>query len=231
METEKIISTLKEKIGTTSLSDRTISDYVNNNLLADGTEPDDNYFTKHSNILKSLSGNFNADVATRVEDFKKNYKPTIQNANPKREKEPTNDFEERLKAIEEANEAKFKALKEELSAKDKALEQKSYVSQLEGKFKAGLEDKGLVYDPIYFEHIVRENGDFDTSKSIDDSVKSISEKYDKMFKDRNRQITANGFISDFQVQLQAGGEGSKSAAEMFKERMREQGYLPNTESK
>jgi hypothetical protein len=33
------------------------------------------YFETHSNVLKSISGNFNKDVADKVDEFKKNYKP------------------------------------------------------------------------------------------------------------------------------------------------------------
>jgi len=229
METEKIISTIKEQIGTTSLSGRTITDYVNNNLLADGTEPDAAYFTKHVNILKSITGNFDHDVATKVDEFKKNYKPAETNPITKPvETKPTNDLEARLKAIEDANEAKYKALEEKLTAKEKAAEQKSYLTQVESKFKAELEEKGLIYDPIYFEHIVRENGEFDTQKSLDEAIKNVSEKYDKMFKDRNRQITANGFVPQFQPSVQPK-EGSKSAAELYKERMQAEGKLPKAE--
>lgn len=223
METEKIISTLKEQAGTTSLSDRTISDYVGNNLPADGTEPDESYFARHAKILKSITGNFDHDVATRVEEFKKSYNPTT--TPPKGEPQPTNDFEARLQAIEEANNKKFEALKLELANKDKVLLQKSYISQLESTFKAGLDEKGLIYDPIYFEHIVRENGDFDTAKSIDEAVKGISEKYDKMFKERNRQIGSNGFMADY-VPQDGGSGNADSAAERFKDRMRAQGLLP-----
>ena len=39
-----------------------------------------------------------------------------------------------------------------------------------------------------------------------------------MFKDRNRQITANGFVPQFQT-IGKPKEGSKSAAELYKERM------------
>lgn len=225
METEKIISTLKEKIGTTSLSDRTISDYVGNNLLAEGTEPDDAYFDKHTNILKSLSGNFNADVAKGVEDFKKNYKPTNVNVPPKPATEPTNDFEARLKAIEDAQNEKYEALKKELEDKDKALMQKSYVSNLEEKFKADLESKSLIYDPIYFEHISRENGEFDTNKSVEDAIKDIRPKYDKMFKDRSRAMTSNGFSVGFEP-IQPAHNGTMTAAEATRERYRQQGKLP-----
>lgn len=228
METEKIISTLKEKIGTTSLSDRTISDYVGNNLLAEGTEPDDAYFTKHVNILKSIDGNYNSDVAKKVEEFKKNYKPTTGKSHEDGEK-PTNDFEARLKAIEDSYNAKIQELEDKLQAKEKAVEQKSYVSQVESKFKSELEEKGLIYDPIYFEHIVRENGEFDTTKSIEDSITAISAKYDKMFKDRNRKITENGFVPQIQQLENHSAEGAKSAAQLFKEKMIAEGRLPKTE--
>lgn len=232
METEKIISTIKEQTGTTSLSDRTIANYVNNNLPADGTEPDAAYFTKHVNILKSINGNFDHDVATKVDEFKKNYKPTTDPPTPPTpptgNEQPTNDFEARLKAMEDANNAKLKELEDKLSTKEKASEQKSYISQLEGKFKSELEEKGLIFDPIYFEHIVRENGEFDTQKSLDEAIKNVSEKYDKMFKDRNRQISTNGFVPQFQTSEQHQ-EGAKSAAEQYKERMRAEGRLPKVE--
>ena len=75
MEFEKIISSVKEKIGETNLSDRTISDYVKQNLPTEGTEPDEAYFARHASVLKSLNGQYSHDLAKAVEDFKKNYKP------------------------------------------------------------------------------------------------------------------------------------------------------------
>jgi hypothetical protein len=41
MEKEKILSTLTEKLGTTGLSAKTIGDYLDGNLPAEGVEPDD----------------------------------------------------------------------------------------------------------------------------------------------------------------------------------------------
>jgi hypothetical protein len=229
METEKIISTLKEQVGTTSLSDRTIADYVSENIPAEGTEPDEQYFARHAKVLKSLSGNFNSDIAAQVEAFKKNYKPTPPKPSPKPDPQPTNGIEDRLKAIEEGYKSEINTLKESLTQKEKALEQKSYVTQVESKFKAELEEKGLIYDPIYFEHIVRSKGDLDTAKSVDEAVKDVQTEYDKMFKDRNRNLTSSGFISDIATEPAGGASGTMSAAEQFKERMREQGWLPKKE--
>ena len=47
MEKEQILSEMIAKIGKTSLSQRTISGYVEGNLPADGVEPDDAYWQKH----------------------------------------------------------------------------------------------------------------------------------------------------------------------------------------
>ena len=75
MDKEKILQRIKESAGDTGLSDRTLADYVDNNMPEEGKDPDDTYFTRHAAVLKSISGNFRHDVASVVEDFKKNWKP------------------------------------------------------------------------------------------------------------------------------------------------------------
>ena len=75
MEKEEILQKIKESAGDTGLSDRTLSDYVDNNMPEEGRDPDEAYFTRHAAVLKSLSGNFRHDVAAAVDDFKKSWKP------------------------------------------------------------------------------------------------------------------------------------------------------------
>lgn len=75
MDKEEILQRIKESAGDTGLSDRTLADYVDNNMPEEGKDPDDAYFTRHAAVLKSISGNFRHDVASAVEDFKKNWKP------------------------------------------------------------------------------------------------------------------------------------------------------------
>lgn len=75
MDKEEILQRIKESAGDTGLSDRTLADYVDNNMPEEGKDPDDTYFTRHAAVLKSISGNFRHDVASAVEDFKKNWKP------------------------------------------------------------------------------------------------------------------------------------------------------------
>lgn len=228
MEAEKIISTLKEKVGTTDFSDRTIGVYVENNPLAEGVEPDEEYFKKGVTFLKSLQGQYNADFSSKlnakVEEFKKNYKPETL-VKPETKGGSETDIEARLKAIQEAQDAKIKEFEKKYAEKEKAVEQKSYVAQLESAFKTKLETEGLIYDSIYFENIIHKNGEFDTTKPISEAIKGVSEKYDKMFKDRNRSITSNSFMPNFQTEVKPGA-GGKSPAELFKERQIAQGRLP-----
>lgn len=56
METAQIISTITTKLGETPLSARSISDFVNANLPAAGSEPDDAYFANIVNSLKVFGG-------------------------------------------------------------------------------------------------------------------------------------------------------------------------------
>lgn len=228
MEAEKIISTLKEQVGTTDFSDRTIGVYVENNPLAEGVEPDEEYFKKGVTFLKSLQGQYNADFSSKlnakVEEFKKNYKPETLKK-PEQNGGNETDIEARLKAIQEAQDAKIKEFEKKYAEKEKAIEQKSYVAQLESAFKTKLEGEGLIYDSIYFENIIQKSGEFDTTKPISEAIKGISEKYDKMFKDRNRSITSNSFMPNFQTEVKPGA-GGKSPAELFKERQIAQGRLP-----
>lgn len=56
MEKETLLSTLTEKLGETPLSQRTLDSYISDNLPAEGTEPDEAYWEKHTKFLKSLTG-------------------------------------------------------------------------------------------------------------------------------------------------------------------------------
>ena len=126
MEKEQILSKLNEQLGKTSLSPRTINDYVGNNMPAEGSEFD---FERHVKILKSLNGNFSADVAAQVtaqvEDFKKNYKPATSTT----ETHPKGEESDLLKRIEQlenrlaesAKNASASTLRSEATAKGKSL--------------------------------------------------------------------------------------------------------------
>lgn len=90
MEFEKIVSTLRDKVGQTSLSDKTITDYVNAFKPAEGTEPDDAFFALHSGILRSMGGNLSHDVATQVNTFKDQWAKDHPAPQPQQEPQESN---------------------------------------------------------------------------------------------------------------------------------------------
>lgn len=125
MEKETLLSTLTEKLGETPLSQRTIGAYVDNNLPAEGTEPDDAYWERHTAILKSMGGNYRADLAAGIEDFKRTYKPQSSTTDPAN-KGGDPDLLKRIEQLEQQNalnakNASANALRSEVTAKGKSL--------------------------------------------------------------------------------------------------------------
>lgn len=101
MEKEKILSSLIEKLGKTSFSQKTLETYVDKHLPSEGTEPDDAYWALHTEILKTLEGQYNHDVAVAVEEAKKNI-ANPQNPDPKTDPVADDAITKRLEALEKA---------------------------------------------------------------------------------------------------------------------------------
>lgn len=129
MEKEQILSTINERLGAEGIKtdkfQRTFNTYIDANLPAEGTEPDDAYWNKHVGILKSLSGQFSHDVAEQVNDFKKNFKPETK-PEDKGEKGEKSDLEKRLEQLEQARRddtarARTDALRADVAARGKTL--------------------------------------------------------------------------------------------------------------
>ncbi len=86
MDKAQIVTELRQRVGTTNLSDQTITTLTAPLLPAEG-EPGKDFFSRATDFLKTLNGNFSHDVAAQVnaqvdakanekfEAFKKDYKP------------------------------------------------------------------------------------------------------------------------------------------------------------
>lgn len=225
METEKIISTIKEQIGTTDFSDRTIAKYVELNPVEEGKEPDESYFKKGSEFFKSLQGQYNSDFSTKlnakVDEFKKNYKPTEkpepQKAEEPKEKDSDNHYQELLD--------KYAEMEKRLNEKEKAEAQAQYKKNLAEKFKAEIQNKSIKYDSAYYKAIVLEQGEFDTKKDVDQVVSEIIPKYEKMFSDNNR----DGAIPFRKEGGVGSSNGGNKNLDSFFERKAEEGMMPKNE--
>ena len=215
MDKEQILSTFKEKVGQTSLSEKTISDYINANLPVEGTEPDEAYWERHTTFFKSLNGNYSADVAKQVNDFKKNYKPqTKSNSEDKGDnKGEKNDLEKRLEQLEASwKESSRKnaanSLRTEVSAKGKSLK---------------------VANNVIWEDAVKavEIGEKD---SADDVTAKAKKEYERLLKRYYGEGTAPYGNSGRMGASKEAEEAAKAKREAFKEKMRRAGKLPKKES-
>lgn len=166
MEKEQILSTLNEKLGTTGLSERTINDYIDAMIPVNEENVD---FDKHVNFLKSLNGNFSADVAKQVNEFKKNYKPASEPVKdePKKEEVPS-----WAQSLIDAN----KELKERLDKKESEIKQ----SELMSKVKAEMKRNGATDDYVLKQTL--KGVTLDTEKSVAEHVKALMADYDSEYK-------------------------------------------------
>lgn len=68
MDKEKIISGILERVGNTDVSPKTVESIMSLNPLSEGTEPDDAYFERMANTVKSVQGNINHVFSTKLSD-------------------------------------------------------------------------------------------------------------------------------------------------------------------
>lgn len=82
MELEQIISTVTNQLGETPLSARSISDFVNANLPAQGTEPDDAYFAGIVNSLKVFGNIYKGQHNHETAEARKTWETEWQKNHP-----------------------------------------------------------------------------------------------------------------------------------------------------
>ena len=202
MDKEQILSTLNEQLGKTSLSARTISDYVANNLPEEGAEFD---FDRHVKILKSLNGNFSADVAAQVEDFKKNYKPATAQEPPKQDPQPNKEVEELRKQLAD--------LAQRFDKKESQQTQEQLMAKVKAEMvKQGAEDEYVLKQTL-------RDVTLDAKKSVADLAKELMQSYDSEFTACRGKGAAprNGGQG-------SGSNGKNAAADYFARKQKKEGW-------
>lgn len=177
MEKEKLLSELKSKLGTTGLSERTLSDYVANILptVTSDEQVNDTFYAAHVGILKSLEGQYNKDVADRVKaaqsEWEKNHPNPQPNPNPTPpdpKNEPNKEFEE-IKAA-------LAAMQKKLEEADKA----KLASNLLDSVKSAMKAKGATDEAVMLYTFKGES--IDTTKSVEELTESYLKTYDANYK-------------------------------------------------
>ena len=209
MEQEQILATLNERLGQTSLSARTISEYVTENMPAEGEEFN---FERHVKILNSLNGNYSADVAKFVEDYKKNYKPQSHKDDKQPDKkddaiEPSlvEKLLNRIEALEKGNQESYEALR---------------ISSLREEVEA-LKDSLKVHNKNLWKDCVNEVS-IEKDDTQDTVLAKVKKSYEKKLKDYFGEGAAP-YGGKSAEQSQAEKQKVKDTQDAFEARMKARG--------
>lgn len=219
MEKEQILSELTTRLGQTSLSSQTLMKYIDLNPLEEGSEPDDTYFNKATGFLQGLQGQYNHDVATQVEDFKKNYKPQSIPDNAKDEPNEGT-LAAKLKKMEE----ELLQLKGEKEAEKRAASINELKAESKSQLKSQIENggKNICNDEIL--GIAISDVEITDGMKVEDIVNCAKRNYEKRYK----AIFGDGASPSINQFAETGEEQAKSRREAFKELMKSRGKLPKT---
>lgn len=215
MEKEKLLSELKGKLGTTSLSDRTIDEYATRILptIASDEMVNDSFWDVHTSILKTFEGNLNHVVASKVNELKAEWEKKNVNTPPPPQK------------VEPHEDGKYETLLKEIEALKKANEdslKKSAVESLKVQITAKGSDLNVTNKNLWKDCV--QSYVIPEGQSEDDIVTAVKKDYES----RLKSYIGDGAIPyGGAVALQRVSEEKANAKrEAFKERMRSQGKLP-----
>ena len=209
MEQEQILSNLRDGLGQTSLSERTISDFASVLEVPEDETLHSDFFSKQVKILKTVEGQLSHDVATKVEDFKKNFKPTEQpKQEPKKNEDEIPDYVKELR--EELASIKNKELEKQKSVQSEQLINSAY----EDAKKSGAENEAVL--KIVKRFVSVEDGD--TPISLKNKIVA---QYNETYKELYGEGAAPSSSS--------GGSGNKKASiESTKAYFKQTGRLKET---
>lgn len=176
--TEKIYQKLLEKLGKTSLSERTVKTYAGQlaKTVTKDEELTDEIIANAVEMLKALGGQYDHDLA---EAIKKNPpkpeppKPEPPKPEPPKPDEPFKDYEKRIAELEEKSRKQEERYEREIKAVK--------LKELSDSVKKQLQSSGCTNSLVL--ELAFAKSTIDVEKSLDDNVKSVRDLYDSLFKE------------------------------------------------
>lgn len=222
MEKEKLSEQLKADVGTTSMSDKSWADYVNNvftPFIPDDESKQADYILKHAAYLKSQSGQYNKDIADKVNIAKKDWESKQRSPEPQIPVDKPDSKDEPNKpewAI--SLEKKFSQLELEKADAEKAAKYKQLLSNVSSKVK----DLGAANDELL--DLVIGSTQLDDNLSEDDCIKLVKEKYDQKYS----KLYGEGVRPAYGSAAYIGN--SKADRDSYKKHLEETGRLKKTQN-
>lgn len=169
MEKELLISKLKENIGTTNISDKTMDVYATSILptITSDEMVNDAFLAAHGNVLKTMAGQISHDASVEINRYKEEH-PVNVDTKKEDQSRVTVDQEilDRLQKLENQH---------------KEREEKARKEELKRQVMEGMKAKGA-NDSYVLKNALRDV-DIDVTKSVDELVDSLLPNYDKEYKE------------------------------------------------
>ena len=175
--TEKIYQKLLEKLGKTSLSERTVKTYAGQlaKTVTKDEELTDEVIASAVEMLKALGGQYDHDLA---EAIKKNPpkpeppKPEPPKPEPTKD-EPFKDYEKRIAELERLSRQQEERYEREI----KAVKLKNITDAVKKQLQTSGCNNSLVLELAFAK------SSLDTEKSVDDNAKTVRGLYDSIFQE------------------------------------------------
>lgn len=175
--TEKIYQKLLEKLGKTSLSERTVKTYAGQlaKTVTKDEELTDEVIASAVEMLKALGGQYDHDLAEAIKNNPPKQTPPKQDP-PKQDPpkdEPFKEYEKRIADLEE----KSRKQEERYEREIKAVKLKNISDAVKKQLQTSGCNNSLVLELAFAKSSI------DTEKSVDDNAKTVRDLYDSLFKE------------------------------------------------
>lgn len=176
--TEKIYQKLLEKLGKTSLSERTVKTYAGQlaKTVTKDEELTDEIIANAVEMLKALGGQYDHDLAEAIKNKPPKPeppKPEPPKPEPPKPDEPFKDYEKRIAELEEKSRKQEERYEREIKAVK--------LKELSDSVKKQLQSSGCTNSLVL--ELAFAKSTIDVEKSLDDNVKSVRDLYDSLFKE------------------------------------------------
>ena len=225
MEKEEIFSGLNERLGSTQLSERTLSEYASaiSSEFSDETNVTDDLWAKHVGILKSLNGNLHKDVSAEIKKWRDSHPDSEQEekAEESTEEEPvSSDAPEWFSKFSNSIDERFKAIEREREKERSARADAEFRSAVESGFRSKFADAGVEIHDYQFKNALKEV-EMDSGKGVEACIENLERLY-------NAHLKASG-VSDYGYPHRGSVGGSRTGNspqdDFFRRKASKEGWL------
>lgn len=206
MELEKIVSTILEQVGKTDVSKETVTTLVGLNAVPEGQEPDSAYFDKMVQAVRSVQGNVNNVMSTKVtEQVKAKVSEELAKQKQTQQKPPKNEGEgDQIPAWAKEMREYFENDRRERQLEKAEREKKNLLDSVRKGLEAKFDKGGLSLNSYFAKSALSRLA----VPEKDADVKALVDEAERLY---NEDLKEAGIVPD--SPRTGGGYGTRTAKE------------------